>query len=96
MTGTLLIKQLVSVTLESCPFCGSDNLSTRFSDNPEFCIKCNNCSAQGPTVVSGVNPIDGWNSLAQKKQKEIKLAVDTAVDEALSRMPPVSVDAKPA
>jgi hypothetical protein len=39
--------------LESCPFCGSKNLSVRTDDDssfrwPESSVVCNDCGAQGP------------------------------------------------
>lgn len=44
--------------LESCPFCGSDDM---FFANSIAKYVCYSCHAHGPTCREGETPEDAWN-----------------------------------
>lgn len=83
----LLIKQLVPVLLNNCPFCQSDNLSTKSNDNPDFCIKCNNCGAQGPNLIDAIT---GWNTATRLTEDAVRAAVKDAIDKLDIKEQPVT------
>ncbi len=55
--------------LESCPFCGSDNLS---NDGHE--VICEHCKASGPAffpIPDAINAIKAWNKRSDRSQREL-------------------------
>lgn len=63
--------------LKTCPFCGSDNMSTEVLNSTV--VKCLDCSAEGPISFSVTEAIELWNTRSSNLRT---LKVDVSVIDA--------------
>lgn len=76
---TVSIRLLATAGVEVCPFCTADEQNIARETPLITRIRCDNCGALGPIGITEREAVDLWNACTQDKQKEIKLAVETAL-----------------
>ena len=53
--------------LKSCPFCGSEDIHTKFIDRVMAAVECNYCGARGPVIYLELSATDAWNRRANNE-----------------------------
>lgn len=64
---------MIEIELESCPFCGSEDVTCdRFED--VYYVECWYCSAKIETYNGAEDAIEGWNARAIDRDDLLKVA----------------------
>ena len=48
--------------LKPCPFCGNEDVHTKFIDRVMAAVECNYCGARGPVIYLELSATDAWNT----------------------------------